>query len=173
MPERGGVGADGEAAARTGFRHGDLTGGHRSVDVGARTTSPAAAFPGRSQNTPAPARSRNPYLRDPAAWLRTSGSPADRRVVGSQAKLYLTDPVLAWLPARLRAGLPDPDMTRLTESVLAVTLARAIDGLEEGRWTSGDTIAYARTLSGNEVDLAPVRVPTPAGVVHSVPLEAK
>ena len=97
----------------------------------------------------------------------------DRRVAGAQAKIYLTDPVMAWLPGRLRAGLPDPDMTRLTESVLAITLARAIDDLEEGRWTSGDTIAYARTLSGNEIDLAPVRLPTPAGVVTSVPVEAK
>ncbi|MBI4944344.1 MAG: ATP-binding protein [Actinobacteria bacterium] len=97
----------------------------------------------------------------------------DRRVVGAQAKLYLTDPVLAWLPSRLRAGLPEPDMTRLTESVIAVALARAIDSLEEGRWTSGDTIAYARTLSGGEIDLAPIRLPTPAGVVTSVPVEAK
>ncbi|MGL4744340.1 MAG: hypothetical protein ACRCXL_08125 [Dermatophilaceae bacterium] len=64
-------------------------------------------------------------------------------------------------------------MTRLTESVFAVTRARAIDGLEEDRWTGGDIIAYARTLSGNEIDLAPVRIPTSAGVVTSVPVEAK
>jgi hypothetical protein len=31
-------------------------------------------------------------------------------------------------------------MTRLTETTIAVSLARAIDDLEEGRWLSGDTI---------------------------------
>ena len=97
----------------------------------------------------------------------------DRPVPGSQAKLYLTDPVLAWLPSRLRAGLPLPDMTRLTEMALGVTLARAIDDLEEGRWLSGDTIAYSRTLTGNEVDLAPVSLPTWSGASPSVPLECK
>jgi predicted AAA+ superfamily ATPase len=97
----------------------------------------------------------------------------DRLVAGSQAKLYLTDPVLAWLPSRLRAGLATPDMTRLTETTIGVSLARAIDGLEEGRWLSGDTIGYARTQSGNEIDLAPVSLPTGHGVRPSVPLECK
>lgn len=97
----------------------------------------------------------------------------DRTVVGAQAKLYLSDPVLAWLPSGLRAGLPVPDVTRLTESTLAVALARAIDDVEEGRWLSGDTIGYARTQSGNEVDLAPVRLPTDAGADLSVPIESK
>lgn len=97
----------------------------------------------------------------------------DRLVAGSQAKLYLADPVLAWLPSRLRAGLATPDMTRLTEMTLAVSLARAIDGIEEGRWLSGDTISYARTQSGNEIDLAPVALPTGHGVRPSVPLECK
>jgi len=56
-----------------------------------------------------------------------------------QAKLYLTDPLLAALPSRLRTGLPAPDMTRLTEMTIGVALARAIDDIEEGRWrTSGD-----------------------------------
>lgn len=97
----------------------------------------------------------------------------DRLVPGSQAKLYLTDPVLAWLPSRLRAGLPAPDMTRLTEATIGVSLARAIDDLEEGRWLSGDTIGYARTQSGNEIDLAPVSLPTDHGVSPGVPLESK
>jgi hypothetical protein len=56
-------------------------------------------------------------------------------------------------------------MTVLTEMALGVALARAIDHLDEGRWVAGDTIGYARTGSGNEVDLAPVSVPSDAGMV--------
>lgn len=94
-------------------------------------------------------------------------------VPGSQAKLYLTDPLLGWLPSRLRAGLDAPDMTTLTEMTIGASLARAIDDLEEGRWISGDTIGYARTTSNNEVDLAPVPLPTPSGTRETVPLESK
>ena len=52
-----------------------------------------------------------------------------RRVAGAQSKLYLCDPLLAWLGSRLRAGLPHPDFSRLTEARLGVTLARAVDDL--------------------------------------------
>lgn len=97
----------------------------------------------------------------------------DDTVAGSQAKLYLTDPLLASLPARLRAGLAEPDMTRLTEMAIGVALARAIDDLEEGRWVSGDTIGYVRTASNNEIDLGPVTVPSPADPTTTVPLESK
>lgn len=98
----------------------------------------------------------------------------DEQIVsGAQAKLYLTDPLLAALPSRLRAGLPGPDMTRLTEMTLAVALARTIDDLEEGRWVSGDTIGYVRTSGDNEVDLGPVSVPSANGPVTTVPLESK
>ena len=94
-------------------------------------------------------------------------------VPGSQSKIYLTDPLLSWLPVRLRAGLPEPNMTALTEAVLAVALARAIDELQEGRWVRGDTIGYSRTNSGGEVDLSPVPVPDQAGNAVTTPIEAK
>ncbi len=94
-------------------------------------------------------------------------------VAGSQAKLYLTDPLLAWLPSRLRAGLHAPDMTKLTEATLGVALARAIDNLDEGRWLSGDTIGYSRTASDNEIDLTPVALPSVAGIDATVPMESK
>ena len=48
-------------------------------------------------------------------------------VANSQGKVYLVDPLLAWLPSRLRAGLAEPEMTTLTEMALGVTLARAVD----------------------------------------------
>jgi predicted AAA+ superfamily ATPase len=94
-------------------------------------------------------------------------------IPGAQAKLYLTDPLLAWLPHRLRAGLASPDMTVLSEMAIGVALARAIDTLDEGRWVAGDTIGYARTGSGNEIDLAPVAVPSSAGPGRTVPIETK
>jgi hypothetical protein len=64
-------------------------------------------------------------------------------------------------------------MTTLTEMVLSVALARAIDTLQMGRWVAGDTIGYARTSSGSEIDFGPVSVPTPAGVSRTTPLESK
>ena len=96
-----------------------------------------------------------------------------RRLAGSLSKVYLTDPLLAWLPSRLRAGCAEPEMTALTEACVGVALARAIDSLDEGRWASGDTIGYVRTGSGNEVDLGPVSVPSPAGALRTVPIESK
>lgn len=94
-------------------------------------------------------------------------------VPGAQYKLYLTDPLLAWLPSRLRAGLPDPEMTTLTEMSVGIALAAAIEQLDEGRWTVGDTIGYLKTASSNEVDLTSVPVPTSAGSQLTVPLESK
>lgn len=64
-------------------------------------------------------------------------------------------------------------MTTLTEMTTSVALARAIDDLEEGRWATGDTIGYARTPNGHEVDLGPVTVPSANRPVTTVPLESK
>jgi len=94
-------------------------------------------------------------------------------IADAQSKLYLIDPLLAWIPARVGSGLPEPDFTKLTESVLAVTLARRLDDITEGRWADGDTIGYSRTASGAEVDLAPVRIPTPFGPAMTTPIESK
>ncbi|HEY1616096.1 MAG TPA: hypothetical protein VGG25_00680 [Streptosporangiaceae bacterium] len=97
----------------------------------------------------------------------------EQAVAGTQAKLYLTDPLLATLPSRLRTGPPGPDMTTLTEMAIGVALARAIDDPEEGRWVTGDTIGYVRTSGEHEVDLGPVTVPSASGPVVTVPLESK
>jgi hypothetical protein len=145
-------------------------------EIAARSTSPlsitsTAAELGYPSRTVFDLRLRR--LTSTLATLWCSRREDDRPVPGSQAKLYLTDPLLAWLPSRLRAGLPTPDMTRLTETTIGVSLARAIDDLEEGRWLGGDTIGYARTQSGNEIDLAPVNLPTDHGARPSVPLESK
>ncbi len=96
-----------------------------------------------------------------------------RIVQGSQAKLYLSDPILNWLPSRIHPGCDEPDMTRLTEATIGLHLARAIDHIDEGRLIANDTIGYARTGTGNEVDLLPVPVTGPAGPARTVPLEGK
>jgi uncharacterized protein len=145
-------------------------------ELAARSTSPLSITPAAAELGYVSRAVFDLRLRRLTSTLATLWCPRredDRPVLGSQAKLYLTDPLLAWLPSRLRAGLPTPDMTRLTEMTIGVTLARAIDDLEEGRWLGGDTIGYARTLSGNEVDLAPVNLPSDHGPVLSVPLESK
>ena len=96
-----------------------------------------------------------------------------RAVARAQSKAYFTDPLLAWLPSALSPGLPRPTMPCLSEMALGVCLARAIDGLEEGRWVAYDTIGYSRTSSGNEIDFSPVRVPTEEGSGLTIPIESK
>ncbi len=96
-----------------------------------------------------------------------------RVVPRAQAKLYLADPLLAWLPSQLRQGLAAPDFTQLSEQVLALALARQVDDFEEGRWIANDTIGYARTGSGNEIDLCPVQLPGGSGGSRTTPIESK
>ncbi|WOQ17118.1 AAA family ATPase [Raineyella sp. W15-4] len=92
---------------------------------------------------------------------------------GAQAKYYLSDPILAWLPSRLRAGLAEPDLTALTEATIGTTLALALENQQEGRLAFGDTIGYLRTDSGKEVDLCPVAVATAGGTGTTTPIESK
>ncbi|WP_250291998.1 hypothetical protein [Frankia sp. CiP1_Cm_nod1] len=96
-----------------------------------------------------------------------------RAVAGTRHKLYLTDPLLAWLPALTSLGLPRPEFPALSEMALAVALARAVDQHDEGRWIADDTIGYARTGSGGEIDLSPVRIPGTAGPMATTPIESK
>lgn len=95
------------------------------------------------------------------------------RVAGSQSKLYLADPLLAWLGPRLRTGSPTPDMTVLSEGALGAALAAAVDDAQPGRWMDQDALGYIRTGKGNEIDFAPVPVHTAAGLAATTPLESK
>ena len=96
-----------------------------------------------------------------------------RRVAGAQSKLYLCDPLLAWIGPRLRAGIASPDFSRLTEASIGVALARAIDEIEPGRWDDSDSIGYLRTGSGNEIDFAPIPIGSPSGTRKAPPIESK
>lgn len=107
-----------------------------------------------------------------ALWV-PKRSDGGRAVPQAQPKLILTDPLLGWLPVHLREGCAAPAFTKLSEQVLCVALARVVDSLEEGRWIANDTIGYAGTDSGNEVDLSPVRVPGHGEGSWTVPIESK
>ena len=115
----------------------------------------------------------NRLVRSCGALWAHQVSESGRRIPGAQSKLYLADPLVAWIGASLRAGAPDPDMASLTEEVLAVALAAAIDNLQPGRWMTGDTIGYVRTGSGREIDFGPVAVPGPGGSQWTTPVEVK
>ncbi|HWE88177.1 MAG TPA: hypothetical protein VG317_01785 [Pseudonocardiaceae bacterium] len=98
---------------------------------------------------------------------------AGRRISGSQAKFYFSDPVLAWIGPRLRPGLPAPDFTTLNEAAVGIALARALEAASPGRLTSADTVGYVRTSTGKEVDFAPVPFATQHGDRPTVPIESK
>lgn len=94
-------------------------------------------------------------------------------IPGAQSKYYLTDPILAWLPSRIRAGLPEPDFTTLTEMALGTSAALALEEAQEGRLVFGDTVGYVRTGSGKEIDLGPVPIPSASGARTTTPIESK
>jgi hypothetical protein len=94
-------------------------------------------------------------------------------IPGTQKKLYLTDPLLAWLATHHLSGLPTPDHTHLSEAALAVAMATAVDALQPGRWMTGDAIGHVRTGSGREVDLGPVAVPSGGAAQLTTPVESK
>ena len=61
----------------------------------------------------------------------------------------------------------------ITEFTIALHLARSIDDITEAGLIANDTIGYARTQSGNEVDLVPIASASPAGPLQTVPIEGK
>lgn len=176
-------------AVSNGYIHDLAAWLRRDVDRDAPSESIALLLEGLSQRSTSPLNQRAAaadlgYTYDSlslrlAKLVRNFGAVwcpqrDDGRIVrGSQAKLYLADPILNWLPSRLRPGCAEPDMTMLTETTIGLHLARSIDNIDEGRLVVNDTIGYARTGSGNEVDLSPVSVSGPAGSARTVPIEGK
>lgn len=177
-------------AVSTGFMHDLAAWLRRDVDRDAAAESIPLLLDGLAQRSTSPLNQRKAaealgYTYDSlsprlAKLVRNFGAlwcpqrdDNGRIVRGSQPKLYLADPILSWLPSRLRAGCAEPDMTMLTETTIAMHLARAIDNHDEGRLVVNDTIGYARTGAGNEVDLAPVSISSPAGTARTIPIEGK
>ncbi len=108
-----------------------------------------------------------------AALLCPQRNQHGRTVTGTQAKLYLVDPIISWIPNGLRSAAAQPDFTSLTEQAIGVALARAIDTLEPGKWIAGDTIGYERTNSANEIDLTAISVHSTVGPQQTVPIDSK
>lgn len=93
-------------------------------------------------------------------------------ISGAQSKIYPLDPLLIQLPHLVEAGFPVPDMSAISEAVLAAAMARAVDVLHPGRLLEGRAVGYARTASG-EVDLAPVSVRVAGTEEWTPPVESK
>ena len=92
---------------------------------------------------------------------------------GSQAKLYLIDPLLARLPYLRDGSLEDADMTQLTESQLALELVRAIDRIAHDRFVEQRAVLYARAPGSGETDFAPVSIPAAGSPALTIPIECK
>ena len=105
----------------------------------------------------------------PCPQVDDSGTPAP----GTQAKYYLTDPLLAWLGSHLRAGLRAPEHPHLSEGALATALAAASERYEPGRWLTKEAIGYVRTGGNKEVDFAPMPLRSDSGVHRTTPVESK
>lgn len=89
-------------------------------------------------------------------------------VSGSQAKVYLLDPLLATLPSN------GTDMAVVSECALALTLARAVEAVHSGRLLEGPAIGYGRTSAKTEVDFAPIPLSADGGTASvTAPIESK
>jgi uncharacterized protein len=145
-------------------------------EIGRRMTSPldvtAAAEAlglGRTATITRIARLRSSVAAVACPQVREDGTP----VANSQAKLYLTDPLLACLPEILEPGLKVADMTQRSEAAIGMALARRVEGLHPGRLLDGRAIGYTRTTSGKEIDFAPFPVRIAGTDVTTTPVESK
>lgn len=98
---------------------------------------------------------------------------AGQRVPGSQSKLYLSDPLLSWLAHRSGESAQVPDFPALSEQQVGLACARAMDRVAKGRFVDGTAVGHRRTGSGNEVDVAELRVRADGMWVPTVPVESK
>jgi uncharacterized protein len=106
-----------------------------------------------------------------AIWCHQAND-AGERVVGSQSKLYLIDPVLARLPYLLDASAAQPNLTRSSEAALGVCSARSVAALHPERLIEQRAVMYLRTES-SEVDFAPMPISVGGSSTRSTPVESK
>jgi predicted AAA+ superfamily ATPase len=88
------------------------------------------------------------------------GLPSTR----AQRKVYFVDPLIARLPSYRHPGHHAPDVTKLSEQQIGLTLARAASGGRADRFLAGDAVMYERTATGREIDFVGAR---------QVPIESK
>ncbi len=93
---------------------------------------------------------RNAYLVWPCPQLGRVDRWAPR--AGAQDKLYFVDPLIARL-AHLRApGNEAPDVTKLAENQIGVSLRRRLEHDHPGHWANHDKVLYWKTKTRNEID---------------------
>jgi uncharacterized protein len=107
-----------------------------------------------------------------AVWCR-QGDDEGSEISSAASKLYLIDPLLAWLPSLSDPGFAEPDATKLNELVLGMELAKAIHPIHPDRFVEQRSIRYVRTGGGREVDFGPVRLRVGGRDSVSVPIESK
>jgi hypothetical protein len=70
----------------------------------------------------------------------------------AQRKIYPIDPIIAALPSLLAAEAASPELSHLSEAVLAVTLFRAVEGHAIDRFTCPSRLFFYRSDQQGEVD---------------------
>ncbi len=106
-----------------------------------------------------------------AIWCHQANERGER-VVGSQSKLYLVDPILARLPSLLDSSAAAPNFTRSSEAALGIAVARAVAQLHPERLVEQRAVMYLRTAS-SEIDFAPVPISSGGHVSATTPIESK
>jgi uncharacterized protein len=133
------------------------------------------------------------YLRDIHAWLHADVDPDGPQ----QSTLRMIDELSARSSSPLKVsnlaetlGLSRPAMTlrlnRLVASFAGLWCPQRgenghaiagsqskLDRIEEGRWVEGETIGFACTGSGNEIDLGALPITATADIGRTTPIESK
>jgi hypothetical protein len=130
------------------------------------------------------------YLRDIHAWLHADVDPDGpqqstlRMIV--RALTAEQQPTQRQQPGRDTRAVPTGDDTvpeplasrdcgaQRGENGHAITGSQSkLDRIEEGRWVEGETIGFACTGSGNEIDLGALPITATADIGGTTPIESK
>jgi uncharacterized protein len=106
-----------------------------------------------------------------AIWCHQANEHGER-IIGSQSKLYLIDPLLARLPNLLDSSADSPDFTRSSEAALGVAVARSVAALHPERLLEQRAVMYLRTTN-SEIDFAPLPISAAGQVAITTPVESK
>jgi uncharacterized protein len=98
------------------------------------------------------------------AWKCHQLGPGGRPNTRSRRKVYFTDPLIASLPSERSAAHRPPDISRLSEQQLGLSLLRAAAGGRADAFVAAEDVLYERTSTA-EIDFV--------GAVLDVPFESK
>jgi uncharacterized protein len=88
--------------------------------------------------------------------MGTDGRPATKR----RRKVYFVDPLIARIPSERGSAYRAPDVSRLSEQQLGLSLLRSVSGGRADAFAAADEVMYERTSTA-EIDFvgAPIEVP--------------